>query len=69
MKLVFNWRDVLKKAWSMRLMFVAALLSGAEIVLPLFSESIPRGLFAVGSFFTVSAAFAARIIAQKGLSE
>lgn len=69
MSLIYNWRDVLKKAWSMRLMFIAAILSGAEIVLPLFSESIPRGAFAVGSFITVAAAFAARLLAQKGLSE
>lgn len=69
MKLVENWRDLLKKAWSLRLMFLAAVLSGVEIVLPLFHEAIPRGLFAVLSFLTVAAAFVARLVAQKGLSE
>lgn len=69
MKLLGNWKDVVRKAWSMRLMFLAAILSGVEIVLPLFSESIPRGIFAVGSFVTVSGAFVARLVAQKGLSE
>lgn len=69
MKLIDNWRDVLRRAWSMRLMVLAALLSGAEIVLPLFSEALPRGLFAVLSFLTVAGAFVARLVAQKGLSE
>ena len=69
MKLLENWRDIVRKAWSMRLMLLAAALSGVEIVLPLFSESIPRGVFAVGSFVTVAGAFLARLVAQKGLSE
>lgn len=68
-KLLPDWKIVLRKAWSMRLMFAAAILSGIEIVLPIFSESIPRGPFAVGSFLTVAAAFVARIVAQKDLSE
>lgn len=69
MKLVHNWRDVLRKAWSVRWMVVAALLSGLEVALPFFAESFPRGLFAAGSFVTVAGAFVARFIAQKGLSE
>jgi hypothetical protein len=69
MKLIWNWREVLRKAWSVRLMLLAAILSGVEIVLPFFSEAIPRGLFAVLSFFTVAGAFAARLLAQKGLNE
>lgn len=69
MKLVENWRDLLKKAWSLRLMFLAAILSGVEVVLPFLSEALPRGLFAVLSFLTVAGAFVARLVAQKGLSE
>jgi hypothetical protein len=69
MKLLENWRDIIKRAWSMRLMVLAALLSGVEIVLPLFSEALPRGLFAVLSFLAVAGAFVARIVAQKGLEK
>lgn len=69
MKLIDNWRDVLRKAWSLRLMLLAAILSGVEVVLPFLSEAIPRGLFAVLSFLTVAGAFVARLVAQKGLSE
>lgn len=69
MKLIDNWRDVLRKAWSIRLMLLAAVLSGVEVVLPFLSEALPRGLFAVLSFLTVAGAFVARLVAQKGLSE
>lgn len=68
-KLVWNWRDVLRKAWSMRWMAAAAIFSAIEVGLPFFSESIPRGIFAVLSMVAVSAAFVFRLIAQKGLSE
>lgn len=69
MRLVDNWRAVIRKAWSLRLMLLAAVLSGVEVVLPFFSESIPRGTFAVLSGLTVAGAFVARLVAQKGISE
>jgi len=69
MKLVDNWKLIVKKAWSARLMILAAILSGVEVVLPFLSESIPRGTFAVLSGITVAAAFVARLVAQKGISE
>lgn len=68
-RLIDNWLAVLKKAWSIRLMLLAAILSGVEVVLPFLSEALPRGLFAVLSFLTVGGAFVARLVAQKGLSE
>lgn len=65
MKLVNNWKRVLKKAWSVRLMIVAGLLSGIEVVLPFFAESIPRGPFAALSLIAVASAFITRLLAQK----
>ena len=67
MKLIPDWRVVLKKAWSLRLMLVAAILSAAEFLLPFYSDSMPQGMFAGMSFVTVAGAFIARFIAQKGL--
>lgn len=49
-------------------MILAALLSGVEIILPLFSDAFPRGLFAGLSFAATVGAFVARFVAQKGLS-
>lgn len=65
MKLITNWRHIIRKAWSIRLLVLAALLSGAEIALPLFADSVPRGPFAVLSFLSTAAAFVARLVAQK----
>lgn len=70
MKLVARWREVLRYAWSIRLMIIAAILSGIEVALPLLDGSlpIPPGVFAALSGLTVAAAFVARLVAQKGLS-
>lgn len=68
MRLINNWRAVLLRAWSMRLMLAAAVLSGAEFVLPFFSDHLPAGVFAGLSFVTVAGAFVARIVAQKDLT-
>lgn len=65
MKLYPNWKEILTKAWSIRFIVLAGILSGLEIILPLFHESIPKNLFAALSFVCVSAAFAARLIAQR----
>jgi hypothetical protein len=65
MKLVDDWQSVLKKAWSVKLIVLAALFSGAEVVLPYFADAFPHDLFAALSGLTASAALVARICAQK----
>ncbi len=69
MRLIDEWRVVLRRAWSIRLMLLAGLLSGVEVVLPLLDGvlPIPPGIFAPLSFVAVAAAFVARVIAQKDL--
>ena len=65
MKLYDNWKEILRKAWSIRFLVIAGLLSGAEVILPLFHESIPKNLFAALSMVFVTAAFVARLVAQR----
>ena len=67
MHLYPNWKDIAKRSWSLRFVVLAGVLSGLEVVLPFFSDEIPRNLFAVLSFLAVSAAFVARLVAQKGI--
>jgi hypothetical protein len=50
-------------------MAIAALLSGIEVVLPLFADAVPRRAFAALSFAVVAAALVARICAQRDLDE
>lgn len=65
MKILNDWKLILQKAWSIRLMLMAGILSGIEVVLPLFIDTFPRGVFAVLSILFTGAAFVARIMAQK----
>ena len=59
MRLLPNWKAVLRYAWSIRFIALAAALSGAEVALPLIERflPIPAGIFAALSFVTVAAAF------------
>jgi hypothetical protein len=63
-----DWRDILRRAWSVRLILLAGLLSGLEVVLPFFPDLIPRLPYAVLTLGVVAAAFVARLIAQQGLA-
>lgn len=65
MKLYDNWKEILRKAWSIRFMIIAGVLSGIEIILPLFAEHFPRNIFAILSFVFVAAAFVSRLVAQR----
>lgn len=71
MKLVPNWRAVLRHAWSVRLALLAAVLSGLEVALPYLAPylPIPDRLFAVLAGLTAGSALFARFLAQKGVSD
>ena len=64
MSLVYDWQRVLRYGWSIRLIVLAGLLSGLEVILPMFSDVIPRNVFALLSLFVTVAAFIARLTAQ-----
>ena len=64
MRLIEDWRHVLKHAWSIRFTVLAALLSGVEIVLPMFNDALPRGVFAVLTLLVTVAAAVARLVPQ-----
>lgn len=65
MILVPNWKIIVRKAWSVRLIILAGLLSGVEAAMPFIDDQMPRGVFAVASLLVTGAAFVARILAQK----
>lgn len=71
MKPVADWRRVLRRAWSVRLMIVAAVFSGLEVALPLLDGVFPldRGVFAALSGLATAGAFAARLVAQPSIHD
>lgn len=71
MRLVNNWRAVLTRAWSVRLLLLAGLLTGIEAALPFLGELVPLspGVLAAVSFLVVMGALVARLLAQKSIGE
>jgi hypothetical protein len=69
MKLYTNWKDIIRKAWSIKFIIIAGALSASEVILPLFFDYFDRGTFALLSFVAVSGAFVSRIVAQKDINE
>lgn len=65
MKLYDNWIDILKKAWSVRFMLIAMVMTAAEVVVPMYADELPRNLFAILSGVSVAGAFIARLVAQR----
>lgn len=66
-QLIDNWRFLATRLWSIRLGMLAALLSGIEVVLPLFESAMPRGMFAISSFFVTVGAVVSRLVAQPSI--
>ncbi len=62
--LLDNWRCVLRRAWSIRFSLLAAAFTAAEVVVPIFSDVLPRGLFVLLAFAASIGATVARIVAQ-----
>ena len=66
MRLIPNWRRVLRYGWSVRLIVLAAILTGLEATLPLVPELLPMPIewLAMSQFLIVMGALVARFIAQ-----
>ncbi len=62
--LLVDWRKVARRAWSIRLSIVAAVFTAAEVVVPLFGDTLPRGLFVALAFVASIGATVARLVAQ-----
>jgi len=59
-----NWRYLLRKSWAVRWAIAAGLLSGCEVILPLFVDALPRNVFAMLSMAATAGAVVARIMVQ-----
>ncbi len=69
MNLIPDWKLIARKAWSVRLMAIASILSGCEAVLPYAEFVLPRGSFALLSFVIVTLALLARFVAQRDIQD
>ena len=67
--LLDDWRRVARRAWSIRLSIVAAIFTAAEVVVPLFGDVLPRGVFVMLAFSASIGAAIARLVAQPEMRE
>lgn len=63
MKFLENWKDVLKKAWSVRLIALAFFLTALEYIIPTYP--VPEWVI----MLTIASAFVARLLAQQNMSK
>ena len=66
-----NWRSLLSRAWSIKFMALAAILSGGEAVVAMVGQYLPvsNKWLALITFLLVAAACASRLVAQKNLMD
>ena len=68
-QLIDDWKWVVTKAWSSRLMLVAMILTGCEAIIPIFSDDLtelyPRKYVALGIFLIIGTAWIARLLVQR----
>lgn len=69
MNLTPDWRRVLARAWSIRLILLAAILSGAEVAMMFWVPDWPAGLLAAVSGLVSAAALVSRILAQSNMED
>lgn len=63
-----DWRRILTKAWSVRLILLAGLLTGAEWLLHLLGDyGLLTGWMLGAAFMVTAAAFVARLVAQRDM--
>lgn len=64
MKLLDDWTHIARRAWSVRLALLSALLGAVEIGVQFLAASHPTPYFAMAAAMTSLAAAVARIVAQ-----
>lgn len=65
MTLVEDWKQILRKAWSVRLAILAAGFAALEVVLPILAPSMPPGYFAILSAISASGTVLVRVLDQR----
>lgn len=64
-RLVDDWKRVLRKAWSVKFNILTILLGAAEAILPMLETGMPRGVFAGLSALTAGLSLTARVLSQQ----
>ena len=68
-RLANDWRNILRRAWSIRFNALATLFGVAEGLVPMYVDAMPRGVFALVSAALAFGGMIARVIAQKDMQK
>lgn len=68
--LIPNWREILRRAWSVRFIILSILLQGIDIVMQITIGQMPEVSWTlrIAAGLSGMAAFGARFIPQKGIT-
>lgn len=69
MKLLTEWKTILRKAWSIRLWALAAFFEASSMVLPIFVYDMPRLPFSLLALVAAGGGIWARLLEQKGAEQ
>lgn len=67
MKLLDNWRDVLRSAWSVKLNMLAIIFACAEVILPMMTGWFPERVMTIMSIIAVGGSTYFRLFHQPDL--
>lgn len=65
MKLYANWKEILRKAWSIRLALLATVFSVTQAVVPIYADVLPRHVFAALTVVSTVGVIIARLVFQE----
>lgn len=65
MKLYDNWREILRKAWTIKFGVLATMFALMQVIVPIYVDSLPRDLFAILTGVSTLGVIVARLVWQK----
>ena len=65
MKLYPNWKEIIRKAWSIRLAMLATLFSLVQVVIPIYADVLDRDTFAILTAISTVGVIVARLVWQE----
>ena len=69
MQLKKDWKIVIKKAWSVRLVALSAIFSAAQLAIPIYADTLDRDTFALLSILACIGAIFVRVLTQGNMPD
>ena len=67
MRLYPNWREILRKAWTIKFGVLATIFSVMQVILPIYVDELPKHLFAILTGVATVGVIVARLVWQENV--